>query len=177
MMIFSVCRPQYFIAHTKSQRLLVTRHRLSCEKVNLHNTLVTWAWNTCGLTYSLRASSPLPLAASPVARAFSRDPFHSSKEESLLAGYLTYLKVAKLIDRVYRHDSEILRGVHLHLPYRYWPDIKSGVKICQTEQYTPLTIPRNTPADCSINNWLGPRRSLNKEIYKNSGGYLLTFAL
>ena len=36
-----------FIAQTKSQRLLVTRHRLSCEKVNLHNTLVTWAWNTC----------------------------------------------------------------------------------------------------------------------------------
>ena len=30
-----------FISHTKSQRLLVTRHRLSCEKVNLHNTLVT----------------------------------------------------------------------------------------------------------------------------------------
>ena len=36
-MIFSVRRPQYFIsAHTKSQRLLETRHRLSCEKVNLH---------------------------------------------------------------------------------------------------------------------------------------------
>ena len=41
--MFSVCRPQYFIPHTKPQRLLVTRHRLSCEKVNLHNTLVTWA--------------------------------------------------------------------------------------------------------------------------------------
>ena len=39
-MILSVRRPQYFISHTKSQRLLVTRHRLSCEKVNLHNTLV-----------------------------------------------------------------------------------------------------------------------------------------
>ena len=37
-MIFIVRRPQYFISHTKSQRLLVTRLRLSCEKVNLHNT-------------------------------------------------------------------------------------------------------------------------------------------
>ena len=27
---------------------------------------------------------------------------------------------------------------------RNWADIKSGVKIWQTEQYTPLTIPRNT---------------------------------
>ena len=40
-MIFSIRRTQYFIAHTKSQRVLVTRHQLSCEKVNLHNTLVT----------------------------------------------------------------------------------------------------------------------------------------
>ena len=40
-----------FISHTKSQRLLVTRHRLSCEKVNLHNTLVTWAWNACEKAY------------------------------------------------------------------------------------------------------------------------------
>ena len=37
-MIFIVRRPQYFISHTKSQRLLVTRLRLSCEKVNLDNT-------------------------------------------------------------------------------------------------------------------------------------------
>ena len=36
-MIFSVRRPQYFISHTKSHRFLVTRHRLSFEKVNLHN--------------------------------------------------------------------------------------------------------------------------------------------
>ena len=28
-MIFSVRRPQYFISHTKSQQLNVTRHRLS----------------------------------------------------------------------------------------------------------------------------------------------------
>ena len=35
-MILSVRRPQYFISDTKSKRLLVTRHRLSCEKVNLH---------------------------------------------------------------------------------------------------------------------------------------------
>ena len=48
-MIFSVYRPQYFIYHTKSQRSFVTRHRLSCEKVNLHNILVTWAWDACGL--------------------------------------------------------------------------------------------------------------------------------
>ena len=33
---------------------------------------------------SLRASSPV--WASPLARAFSRDPFHSPKQESLLAG-------------------------------------------------------------------------------------------
>ena len=31
---------------------------------------------------------PPPLAASPLARAFSRDLFHSPKQESLLAGYL-----------------------------------------------------------------------------------------
>ena len=37
-MIFIVRRPQYFISHTKSQRLLVTRLRLSCKKVNLDNT-------------------------------------------------------------------------------------------------------------------------------------------
>ena len=39
-----------FIFHTKSQRLLVTRHRLSREKVNSHNTLVTWPWDACGYT-------------------------------------------------------------------------------------------------------------------------------
>ena len=38
-MIFSVRRPQYFIAHTESQRLLVTRHRLSCEKVTRNVSL------------------------------------------------------------------------------------------------------------------------------------------
>ena len=42
-----------FIFHTKSQRLLVTRHRLSREKVNSHNTLVTWPWDACGYTRSL----------------------------------------------------------------------------------------------------------------------------
>ena len=31
-------------------------------------------------------SFPLPLAALPLARAFSRDPFYSPKQESLLAG-------------------------------------------------------------------------------------------
>ena len=36
-MIFSVRRSQYCIFRSKSQRLFVTRHRLSCEKVNLHN--------------------------------------------------------------------------------------------------------------------------------------------
>ena len=47
-MMFSVYRPQYFISHTKSHRLLATLHRLSCEKVlNLHKTLVTWAWDAC----------------------------------------------------------------------------------------------------------------------------------
>ena len=49
--MFSVCSPQYFIRHTKPQRLLVTRHGLSFnEKVNLHNTLVTWAWDACALS-------------------------------------------------------------------------------------------------------------------------------
>ena len=38
-MIFSVRRPQYFISHTKSQRLLVTRHRLSIEKVTRNVSL------------------------------------------------------------------------------------------------------------------------------------------
>ena len=47
---FSVRGPQYFISHTKSQRLLVTRHRLSREKVNLHNTPVTSAWDACGVS-------------------------------------------------------------------------------------------------------------------------------
>ena len=47
-MIFSVHRPLYFISHTKSQRLLVTRQRLSCEKVNLRNKLVTRAWDSTG---------------------------------------------------------------------------------------------------------------------------------
>ena len=37
-------RHQYFISPTTSQRLPVTPHRLSCEKVNLHSTLVTWAY-------------------------------------------------------------------------------------------------------------------------------------
>ena len=44
---------RYFISHTKSQQLLVTRHRLSCEKVNSHNTLVTGAWDTCVYTRAL----------------------------------------------------------------------------------------------------------------------------
>ena len=39
--IFSIRKPQYFISHTKSQRLLVMQHRLSCEIVNLHHTLIT----------------------------------------------------------------------------------------------------------------------------------------
>ena len=41
-MIFSVRRPQYFISqYFKSQQSVITQHRLSCEKVNLHNTLIT----------------------------------------------------------------------------------------------------------------------------------------
>ena len=50
IMIFGVRGPQYFISHTKSQRLLVMRHRLSREKVNLHNTPVTSAWDACGVS-------------------------------------------------------------------------------------------------------------------------------
>ena len=37
-------RPQYFISHTKSQRSLVMRHRLSNEKVNLHNVSMGRLW-------------------------------------------------------------------------------------------------------------------------------------
>ena len=48
-MTFSARIPQYFICNTKSQRLLVARHRLSSEKVYLHDTIVTWAWDACGL--------------------------------------------------------------------------------------------------------------------------------
>ena len=51
IMIFSVRRPQCFNSRTKSQRLVVTRHRLSCEKVNLHYTLVTWALDACGFSF------------------------------------------------------------------------------------------------------------------------------
>ena len=50
-MIFSVSRAKNFISLTKAQLLLVTRHRLSCEKVNLHNTLVTRACDACGESY------------------------------------------------------------------------------------------------------------------------------
>ena len=45
-------RPQYFISRTTFQRLPVTPRRLSCEKVNLHSTLVTWAWNACSTANS-----------------------------------------------------------------------------------------------------------------------------
>ena len=38
-MIFSVRRPQYKVSTVASW----TRNRLSCEKVNLHKTLVAWA--------------------------------------------------------------------------------------------------------------------------------------
>ena len=50
MIFFSGRRPQYFIYNTKSQRLLVTRHRLSSEKVNFHNTPVTQAWDARGVS-------------------------------------------------------------------------------------------------------------------------------
>ena len=46
----------YVTSDTKSQRLLVTRHRLSCEKVNLHNTLITWAWDAYAHTNTLVVS-------------------------------------------------------------------------------------------------------------------------
>ena len=49
-MIFNVCRPQCFISHTTSQRSPVMRHRLSCDKVHLQSTLVTWPWDACGKT-------------------------------------------------------------------------------------------------------------------------------
>ena len=39
---------------------------------------------------SLQAPFPLPLVASPLARAFSRDLFHSPKQESLLAGIVVH---------------------------------------------------------------------------------------
>ena len=45
-----------YLSDTKSQRLLVTRHRLSCEKVNLHNTLITWVWDAYAHTHKLVVS-------------------------------------------------------------------------------------------------------------------------
>ena len=48
MILFSVCKTQYFISHTMSQRPPAMRHRLSCQKANLHSTLETRAWDTCG---------------------------------------------------------------------------------------------------------------------------------
>ena len=48
MILFSVRITQCFISHTMSQRPPVMRHRLSCEKGNLHSTLETRAWDTCG---------------------------------------------------------------------------------------------------------------------------------
>ena len=60
IMIFSVRRPQYFISHTKSQRLLVTRHRLPCEKVNLHITLVKWVWEPVVTLNSMWSAQLLP---------------------------------------------------------------------------------------------------------------------
>ena len=67
-MLSSVFSREYFIclvadalnllfraSHTKSQRSLVTRHQLSCEKVNLHNTLVTSAWDTCDIFSSFES--------------------------------------------------------------------------------------------------------------------------
>ena len=51
-MILSVRRPQFFISHTRSQRLLVTQHRLSCENANLHNTLCQPP--TCSFTLPLK---------------------------------------------------------------------------------------------------------------------------
>ena len=47
------------------------------------------------------ARTRLPLAASPLARAFSQDSFHSPKEESLLAGYwLIYFRAKKNVRRL-----------------------------------------------------------------------------
>ena len=37
----------YIVQFSCVERLLVTRQRLSYEEVNLHNTLVTWAWDAC----------------------------------------------------------------------------------------------------------------------------------
>ena len=54
-MIFGLRRPQYFISHTKSQRSLKTRHRLSCKKVK-------FAWNACDESLS-RIDSSVHLGA------------------------------------------------------------------------------------------------------------------
>ena len=70
-MIFIVRRPQYFISHTKSQRLLVTRLRLSCEKVNLHNTNNHNTHNQA--LSSISRFYALPLRTSPIFQIPRRD--------------------------------------------------------------------------------------------------------
>lgn len=45
-MIVKVRRPQYFTSERST--VIVTRDRLSCEKVKLQFTFVTWAWDACG---------------------------------------------------------------------------------------------------------------------------------
>ena len=55
-MIFSVHRPCVLFLIQRSQRLLVTRHWLYCKKVNLHNTLIMWAWDAYAHTNTLVVS-------------------------------------------------------------------------------------------------------------------------
>ena len=45
-------RGQTITAQKNRPLSIVTLHRLSCEKVNLHNTLVTWTWEACAPYYT-----------------------------------------------------------------------------------------------------------------------------
>ena len=56
-----------------------------------------YKWKLVRDVSGCKLSFPLPLAASPLANVFSRDSFHSPKQESLLAGYrVLQLKVGHI---------------------------------------------------------------------------------
>ena len=88
-MKFSVSRPWYFISHTTSQRSPVTRYRLSCEKVNLYSTFVTWAWDACGImSYRVteEAPSPTPTPSPSAERTRTRIRRNSSSSSPIWIG-------------------------------------------------------------------------------------------
>ena len=97
-----------------------------------------------------------------------------ASKTSSFNGYirLTSFNITKLtIDRVYRHNNEILRGsTPLHLPYRYWSQYLL-IGFWEPDNTPHYEFPQIRPQIARLTTDRG--RSLNK----NSGGYLLTFAL